>query len=139
MLQRIVLRRMRNQHMLIRWAMVQAVAFYWWSGGRSALNTSLFLGIVCSSRSCGCNLGIPTKDLSICHTRYLSKNETIVFIMDNYKERHNLIHQCGGHRCTQFPCTHEIASVVNEYTDSLFDAPLFQYLILLIITISHLP
>ena len=70
--------------MLIWWAMIQAVVFYGWGLGRSALYASHFWGMVCSSRSCDRNILRLTVDLNEQRTCYLSRLSTMGFITDNY-------------------------------------------------------
>ena len=121
LLQIFSLRRMRNPRKLVWWALIQAVAFYGWGVGRTALDAIHFWGLSCSARSRERLVGKLTENLTERRTQYLSKRASIAFTIDNYEERCILRFDRGGHGSAQFSGTHEIACGINEYVDKTFN------------------
>jgi len=62
LLQILALRRMRNPKSLVYWSLIQAIAYYGWGVGRTALDANNFWGKSCSSRTRDrCLLKLPNK------------------------------------------------------------------------------
>ena len=85
LLQIFALKRMRNQRSLKWWSLVQAVAYYGWGVGRTALDATHKWGLTCSSRTRDRCLSILTNKLIQRQTRYFSAEDAIMFCMDNYQ------------------------------------------------------
>ena len=92
----LLLRRMRNKSKLKWWAMVQAIAFYSWGVGRTALNASNFFGITVHSTTRDRCLQKLCEDLVERRTKYLSSFLRVIVVLDNFRRAEDLKDMRGG-------------------------------------------
>ena len=117
----LALRRMRNFRELKWWAMIQTVAYYGWGVGRTALDATTFWGMTCSSATrVRCMVAL-TNNITEKRVKYLTKEEAVLFCIDNYQEQLNTKHMRAKHSSGTMDGTNEIVHRVRPYTDSSFD------------------
>ena len=121
LVQLLLLRRMRNTKLLKWWSVIQAVGYYGWGVGRTALDTFSSWGVVSHSQTRTAALKILCKNLVKKQTAIFSKERAICFVLDNYGETVKLKQQRGGHSAKRLSGTHEIAHRINPFTDTSFD------------------
>ena len=121
LLQIFVLKRMRNPNALMWWSMVQAIAYYGWGVGRSALDATNYWGIVCGTLFRNKALADLTKNLTNRQMEFFSYHDAITFCIDNYMEGQSLLHMRGGCSGMQLSGTNMMAHKIRPYTNTTFD------------------
>ena len=121
LLQILMLRRMRNQQSLLWWSMIQAVAYYGWGVGNTALNATNYWGMACSSRSRDRAMQKRTECLVERRTRFFSDRDAITFCMDNYQVGQHVLHQRSGRRRLFLKGTHQMAHEIRPFTNTDWD------------------
>ena len=120
-LQILALRRMRSPRALKWWSLCQAVAFYGWGVGRTALDACTFWGMVCSSSTRDRCLNELTDDLSNRQATHFSKSEANIFVLDNVQRDGKLKDSRGGRTNAFLTGTQLMAHKVKMFRDDSFN------------------
>ena len=111
------LTRMRNHQTLKWWSLVQAVAYYGWGVGRTALDATNLWGLTCGARTRDYCLAFLTKKLTECQIRYFSTEDSLMFCIDNYQVGPNLCTPRGGRGNNHLSETNQMAHKMNMFKD----------------------
>ena len=121
LLQIISLQRMRNPKSLVYWSLIQAVAYYSWGVGHTALDANNFWGNSCSSRSRDkCLLKLMSK-LAERRKCFFSDLDAITFCIDDFQRGQHVKHQRGSHSSSFLSETHQMAHRIFEFTDTQYN------------------
>ena len=110
-----ILKRMQNGKGLKWSSMIQAVTYYLWGVGRSALDVTTYWGMACSSRTRDCCLAKLTENMAQRQTEFFSGYDVIMYCFDNYKKGKRLKHQHGEHSSAFLSGTNQMAHELQPY------------------------
>ena len=112
---------MRNPQELKWWSVIQAVEYYGWGVGRSALDAFSSLGLVCHSRTRDRVLKVLRQNLVETQMTALEEETAVTVVLDNYGETLSLKQHRSGRSAKRLSGTHEKAHQMRPFTDTRFD------------------
>ena len=108
---------MRNFRSLKWWSVIQGVGYLGWGVGRTALNGINAYRITCSARGRDRAIEVLCSKLVEKQTLLFSQQPAIAFVLDNFGDTVNLLHQRGEHSSTRLSGTQEMAIKIHPYDD----------------------
>ena len=120
-MQILILKRMRDRRALKWWSLIQAVSYYGWGVGKSGLDANSYWGMTCSSTSRDRCLAKLTENLHDRQIEFMSREDGIMYVMDNFQRGKKLKTPRGNHSNGFLGGTNQMCHQVRPFEDDVND------------------
>ena len=111
-------KRMQNPKSLTHWALILSISYKSMGVGATALDITNYFGIVVSSTKRDAYIKKLYAGIQARQTELLSKENFIIYVMDNFQRGQRLKKQRGGHSSSFLSGTNQFAQLPRKFDHS---------------------